>query len=440
MLRKLITFLDFRHQLEGDGQLRNEIEQGIAFRGTNLWILSFAIIVASVGLNTNSPAVIIGAMLISPLMGPINGIGFSIATYDFDLFKLSVKNFLFAVVASLSASTIYFALSPVSTAHSELLARINPTIYDVLIAFFGGLAGIVALSSRLKGNVLPGVAIATALMPPLCTAGYGMGTGQFNFFFGALYLFLINTVFIAIATVLITRYLRIPMRQAVEESQKKRTARIVYAVIVCTILPSLYFGYRLVQQERFQESAVRYCNDVRSVNGKFLLEHSIEPAERRIQLVYGGNTLSEEEKEEIRSKADNFDLKQVKIVISQGITLDEQQNREEGELRAQLLRLSENLKRYEKQNDSLRSVPKVGGQLLEELQTFYPQVNACSYASTIGYGDSVPGKSGRGNVLLIYMGKATPSEEERANIRSWASKRLKDDRLNVYFIPEYLGR
>ena len=140
-------------------------------------------------------------MLISPLMGPINGMGYSIATYNMPLFRKAVKNFSFAVAASLIASTLYFAISPVSTAHSELLARTSPTIYDVLIALFGGLAGIVAISSKSKGNVIPGVAIATALMPPLCTAGYGLATWQFNFFFGAFYLFTINTVFIAMASV-----------------------------------------------------------------------------------------------------------------------------------------------------------------------------------------------------------------------------------------------
>jgi uncharacterized hydrophobic protein (TIGR00271 family) len=174
---KVLQFFSLESELEDQDSVYEEIKKGIIFKGTNLWILIFAIIVASVGLNMNSTAVIIGAMLISPLMGPINGMGYSIATYDFELFKKSTKNFAFAIIASLVASATYFALSPVSTAHSELLARTSPTIYDVLIALFGGLAGIVAISSKQKGNVIPGVAIATALMPPLCTAGYGLATG-----------------------------------------------------------------------------------------------------------------------------------------------------------------------------------------------------------------------------------------------------------------------
>ena len=184
-------------------------------------------------------------------MGPINGMGYSIATYNGELFRRSVKNFTFAILASLATSTLYFAISPVSTAHSELLARTSPTIYDVLIALFGGLAGIVALSSKMKGNVIPGVAIATALMPPLCTAGYGLATGQFNYFFGALYLFTINTIFIALASVFVSQILRFPIRSNISNEKKKRINHVITAVIIIVLLPSIYFGYNLVIQEDF---------------------------------------------------------------------------------------------------------------------------------------------------------------------------------------------
>jgi len=221
-LHKLLSYIKLESELDDFEKIHESITKDIVFKGTNLWILVFAIIVASVGLNMNSTAVIIGAMLISPLMGPINGMGYSIATYNFPLFKLALKNFLFAVIASLIASTAYFLLSPISTAHSELLARTSPTIYDVLIALFGGLAGIVAISSRQKGNVIPGVAIATALMPPLCTAGYGLATGQLFYFFGAFYLFTINSVFIAISSVIISQILKFPIRTVVDKLQRKR--------------------------------------------------------------------------------------------------------------------------------------------------------------------------------------------------------------------------
>jgi uncharacterized hydrophobic protein (TIGR00271 family) len=154
------------------------IDNGVVFRGTNLWVLIFAIFVASLGLNVNSTAVIIGAMLISPLMGPIMGIGLGIGINDVPLLRKAIYNFLIATGVALTTSTIFFLLSPLNEAHSEILARTSPTIYDVLIALFGGFAGIIATSSKQKGNVIPGVAIATALMPPLCTAGYGLATLQ----------------------------------------------------------------------------------------------------------------------------------------------------------------------------------------------------------------------------------------------------------------------
>ncbi|HNW52428.1 MAG TPA: TIGR00341 family protein, partial [Prolixibacteraceae bacterium] len=170
----------------------HSIEKGVDFKGVNVWTLVFAIFIASVGLNVNSTAVIIGAMLISPLMGPIMGLGLSIGIYDFDLLKKSLKNLVVAVFISVVTSAIYFFISPLSEAQSELLSRTTPTIYDVLIALFGGLAGIVAGSTKEKGNTIPGVAIATALMPPLCTAGFGIATGNFLYFIGAFYLFFIN--------------------------------------------------------------------------------------------------------------------------------------------------------------------------------------------------------------------------------------------------------
>ena len=201
----LRRFLRDRFDLGEDSALQDEVVdnicRGVDFRGTNLWVLIFATFVASLGLNVNSTAVIIGAMLISPLMGPIMGMGLSVGINDFDLLKRSVRNFGFMVLVSILTSTLYFVVSPLSGAQSDLLARTVPTTYDVLIAFFGGLAGIVAQSRRDRtSTVIPGVAIATALMPPLCTAGYGLATLQLNYFLGAFYLFFINTVFIAIAS------------------------------------------------------------------------------------------------------------------------------------------------------------------------------------------------------------------------------------------------
>ena len=201
---------DIRQEKEDDRETIESIKRGVEFKGTNLWVLIFATFIASLGLNMNSTAVIIGAMLISPLMGPIMGFGLGLGTFDFELIKRAFRNFATATVFGIITSTIYFLLTPIDEAQSELLARTQPTVYDVLIAFFGGLAGIVASSTKSKGNVIPGVAIATALMPPLCTAGFGLASGNLYYFFGALYLYFINTVFISLATFLVVRLLKYP--------------------------------------------------------------------------------------------------------------------------------------------------------------------------------------------------------------------------------------
>lgn len=212
-MKKILARFRLKTEIEDFPEVIKNIESGVVFRGTNLWVLIFAIFVASLGLNVNSTAVIIGAMLISPLMGPIIGMGLGLGIHDLALLKKAALNYLFAVVVSLLTSTVFFLLSPIDEAHSEILSRTSPNIYDVLIAFFGGMAGIIALSSRLKGNVIPGVAIATALMPPLCTAGYGLATWRLNFFFGAFYLFIINTVFIALATLITLKFLNFPYKE-----------------------------------------------------------------------------------------------------------------------------------------------------------------------------------------------------------------------------------
>ena len=299
------------------------IEKDIVFKGTNLWILVFAIIMASVGLNMNSTAVVIGAMLISPLMGPINGMGYSIATFNFPLFKRSLKNFGFAVGASLIASAAYFAISPVSTAHSELLARTSPTIYDVLIAFFGGLAGIITISSKMKGNVIPGVAIATALMPPLCTAGYGLATGQINYFLGAFYLFTINSVFIALSSVAVSQILKFPITTIVDPDQRKKVNRWLSAVILITIIPSIYFGYGLVKKEQFVEDASKFISSVSALEGDFLMKHDVDPAKESISLVYVGGDMSPKKWQIIKDRARDFSIKLENIDIKHGFSVDD---------------------------------------------------------------------------------------------------------------------
>ena len=234
------------------------IHSSISFSGANVWILACAILIASVGLNVNSTAVVIGAMLISPLMAPIVGAGFSLAMFDFALLRKSLKNLLISTVVGLLVSFIYFSLSPFKEAQSEILSRTSPNIYDVLIAFFGGLVGVIAVTRVEKGNPIPGVAIATALMPPLCTAGYGLATGNFAFFGGALFLYAINCVFICIATYLIVKVLKYPAVGFVDAKREKNVRNWITAITILMILPSIFFAYQFIQQQRFQEKVKLY--------------------------------------------------------------------------------------------------------------------------------------------------------------------------------------
>ena len=236
------------------------IREGVSFRGTNLIILILAIFVASLGLNTNSTAVIIGAMLISPLMGPIIGIGLGIGVMDFDLVKRSCRNLIIAALFSVLTSCLYFLISPVAEGHSELLARTSPTIYDVLIGLFGGGAGIVGICSKNKGNVIPGVAIATALMPPLCTAGYGIATLQLQYFLGATYLFLINSIFICLATFIGVKLFKFKPVQTVDPIRAAKVQRLVYSLAIVTLLPSIYLTYNMLRQSRFDISVSKFVS------------------------------------------------------------------------------------------------------------------------------------------------------------------------------------
>ncbi|MCP4441143.1 MAG: DUF389 domain-containing protein [Aureispira sp.] len=234
------------------------IKKSIDFRGGNLWSLIFACLIASIGLNNNSTAVIIGAMLISPLMGPIVGVGYSIGTNDFETLKHSFRNLGLSVVVSVVAAMIYFWLSPLKELTPELEARTYPSVYDVLIAVFGGAVGIVASSRKDRGNAVPGVAIATALMPPLCTIGYGLATGNWMFAAGAAYLFFINSVFIAFTAALFVRSLHFPKKQFLDHAREQRVKLMIGVIVVLTVIPSLITAYNVVQEAVFISRAKQF--------------------------------------------------------------------------------------------------------------------------------------------------------------------------------------
>jgi uncharacterized hydrophobic protein (TIGR00271 family) len=354
-LRQLaIKLIANRFELRSDKADNKEIiesvEQGIEFRGANLWILIFAILLASIGLNINSTAVVIGAMLISPLMGPIVGVGMGIAIFDTKLMKNGLRSLGFAAGASILASTLYFIVTPLSDAQSELLARTTPSIWDVLIAFFGGLAGIIAHSRRIKTNVVPGVAIATALMPPLCTAGFGLATFNWAYVFGALYLFFINCFFICLATILICRVMGMPYHHTVDERVRIRTRRAMIALIVVVTLPSIFLAYRIVRYSVELKNAQAFVErelnseEIQVIDKKFLLDQ--DPPEILITLI--GKTFSDEQIRNLQQKLTLYDLPQVQLKLRQTLSDTTAQNL--GALKTEILKDF-----YQKNEEALRS-------------------------------------------------------------------------------------
>ena len=294
------------------------IQKSIWFRGANVWILACAIVVASVGLNVNSTAVIIGAMLISPVMGPILGIGLSVGTNDFHLLKLALKNLVVMVVISLAASCLYFLLSPLNLADpTELQARTSPTIYDVLIAFFGGFAGILENSRKERGTVLSGVAIATALMPPLCTAGFGLANLNHQYFFGAMYLFLINTVFIATATYLGVKLFNFPGSHSADEHRSLRIRRrLISGIFVIVLVPSFITAYGLIKENNFTSNVRAFIAENRVIGKTYIYDYTIfKDKGHKVSISLAGEPLREAQRQILLENALKHGIKEKNIVL-----------------------------------------------------------------------------------------------------------------------------
>ncbi len=435
IFKSLLHYFNLEAETDNFDVIKKTIEKDIVFKGTNLWILIFAILIASVGLNMNSTAVIIGAMLISPLMGPINGIGFSIATYNFPLLKKGLKNFYFAVSASLLTSTIYFALSPISTAHSELLARTSPTIYDVLIAFFGGFAGILAIYSKQKGNVIPGVAIATALMPPLCTAGYALATGQFVFFLGAFFLFTINSVFIALAALIVSQLLKFPIHNPVDEEHKKKINKLITIIIVSIIVPSIYLGYKLVQKENFFINANRFIKNVSIVEGNYLLNSELDFGNNKIKLIYGGPKLNSETKKIIEEKTILFNLYKTQVDFYQGFETNNDnssKNIDYAKYKVEIEKLYKTISQKTNTIDSLTNLKDIGKQILNEISNLYPEIIACSYSNSTLFFNNFSNMDNC-DIVILATSNSRIDETDKLKIYNWLKIRLKSKSIKVFY-------
>ena len=301
---------------EDERQVVEQVSAGVVFRGTNLWILMFAILIASLGLNVNSTAVIIGAMLISPLMGPIIGMGLSVGINDFDLLRRALRNYGVATLISVLTATVYFLISPLSEARSELLARTSPSLYDVLIAFCGGAAGVLALTTKSKGQVIPGVAIATALMPPLCTAGYGLATAQWSYFFGAFYLFFINTVFIALSTFLGVKLLRFHTNPSLSPERVQHGRRVITVVLVVTLIPAAIMTVSIVRKDIVGRNVASFVEKELHQSGTQIIDRQVVHDTLRVVAV--GRNISDAEVDEAHSRMAYYGLKGMALEVIQG--------------------------------------------------------------------------------------------------------------------------
>ncbi len=371
------------------------IKNDIDFQGYNVWILIFSILIASIGLNVNSGAVVIGAMLISPLMGPILGVGLSLGINDWATMKRSMRNFVIMFSVSIITSTIYFALTPLEDAQSELLARVRPTLLDVFVAFIGGLAGILAANRKMKTNVVPGVAIATALMPPLCTAGYGIANGQWSFFLGAFYLFLINSIFISLATFVIVRFLKFPVKEFVDRQRAKRARRYLVGVLLVIMVPSAYTFYNVVTESYFNRRVDSFIAENVFHEGAELVKKEVRREEGKppeINLVFFGEPVPNAVINSWRRKLGAYSLEQAVIKVVQPQNLEQMNSDEVNKLVDVFSKSQLELQDKDQTISELQSALNRElalrlplEQLNSELMVMYPRLYSLSMARMVEY-------------------------------------------------------
>lgn len=417
--------------LDREGAAAN-IRSGIRFQGANVFILACAIVIASVGLNVNSIPVIIGAMLISPVMAPILGFGFGLAIQDNRLVRSSLKNYFVMVVISIGASLVYFLLSPLRLENpTELLARTNPTIYDVLIALFGGFAGILEQSRKKKGTVISGVAIATALMPPLCTVGYGLSLFNVQYIFGALYLFLINSVFIALATFLTVKYLKYPV-VAESDARRRLSKRSVTIVLLVVIVPSIFSAVQIVRESNFNRHVQQLVMDNRTIGRTFIYDYKTHYSAKHatVELFVAGSVPTEQEMESFYNKAEDYGIFRNQIIINDnnlaaslseletGLVKDFVKSSEERQaaLADSVRRLSDTLAAFRSHDDLNDAVAR-------EIMVQYPSVSRVLLGNARMLSSDANAQSG--NQYTVLLEAATPlSQAEIERLKAWLRVRL----------------
>lgn len=424
-----------------EDEIIENVKKQIEFKGTNLWVLMFAILIASIGLNVNSTAVIIGAMLISPLMGPIMGIGLGVGIFDFELIKKSYKNFGIAVIIGLITSALYFFITPLNEAKSELLARTTPTIWDVFIALFGGLAGIIAATRRTISNVIPGVAIATALMPPLCTAGYGLATGQMSFFIGALYLFFINSVFISVATYIMVRFLKFHKKEFIDPIKELRVKRTIAIIVIITIIPSIVIAYSIVQKVVMERNINNFiANELNFPDTEILTKKIQKDSNKiRVEILMFGNEVNHDLIEFAKSKLPKYGLKNIDLIVKYTSTNDSKLDlsslktgiiedlyrRNEEILKSkdqQIQFLEKQLSMYLSQQYPVENISKEAKVLFDDIKEF-----TISNSVVMDFS-----KNQLDTVIICYAKLSKPmSYKDRIKFNDWLKERIENEKLKL---------
>ncbi len=436
-------FLRDRFSLDEDKAQRDEvvaaIAKGVEFRGVNLWVLIFATMIASLGLNINSAAVIIGAMLVSPIMGPIMGAGLALGINDFELLKKSLRNLSLMFIVAIVTSTLYFFVSPLSANSSELLARTTPSIYDVLIALFGGLAGMVAQTRQDRtSTVIPGVAIATALIPPLCTAGFGIATGQPRFFFGAFYLFFINSVFIAMATYLVVRFLKYQKKAFLDPVRERNVKRSMLIISLVTFVPSVVIGVQMVRVSVFEAMADKYVERVFAFPHTRVIEANMEYARRgepsRIELLLVGEPLGDEVIDNARAQLPGYGLDKTELIVRQASSADRvdvaslQQSYSEllDEKNRRIERMNALLDRYKVTNVEVEDISREAGAMMRNIGTI---------SLTKGITFDVDGTPRDTSVVCVVRPAYPTDTIDRQTLSRWLRIRTKVDNLKLFVEP-----
>lgn len=444
MLSRFGSYFNVKNDLESQSFVEQSIRSGVYMRGSQLLVLIFAIFIASLGLNTNSVPVIIGAMLISPLMGPIIGMGLALGIQDFTLLKAGLKNIGMAVLGSLVASAIYFLISPQYDGVGQLLARTSPSIYDVLIALFGGAAGFVSIACKNKGQVMPGVAIATSLMPPLCTAGYGLATWQMHYFLGALYLFLTNMIFILFATWIGVKILRYKSVVYQDLKRYKRVSTIVYSIVAVAILISIYLTVNMIRTSIFLDAARKFVDtEMVFPNTQVLNQNEyVKNGKRYIDVTLIGEALQKDSLQLVMlNKLDSVGLGGTMLNIKQGFSLTKADETDARDFNQFYKLMQQQLDARQNTIDSLKYIVKSGmsfsfesQKIAPEIKVLYPTVKDVAFSQMLA--SSVSGEVTDTVNMVFVNAPAGLTKSQRVQLASFIEVRFNRKNVNVAVNPQ----